>query len=72
MELMREKRVDSLRVCETRLRLMGNRTLHKDYRLWYKGRDVKNNNKMAVRMIPELAHKVKKVKYKYERCWDSY
>ena len=40
IEIMKERRLDILGLCETRLKGEGQRVLHHDYKLIYKGMDI--------------------------------
>lgn len=66
VEMMKERRLDILGICETRMKNNGRKIIHDDFQLmWSGGNDTKHG--VAIVMTPEMAEKTSKVTPKNER-----
>lgn len=67
VSMMRERTLDVLGVCETRMEGEGRRKIHDDYQLIYKGRDEERKYGVALFLTPDLADRVEDIVFKNER-----
>ena len=67
IELMKERKIDILGLCETRLKEEGRKTIHNDYQIIWKGRNQDSKHGVAFILTPEMANKVISINYKNER-----
>ena len=67
IELMKEKKIDILGLCESRMKEEGRKTTHDDYQIIWKGRSQDHKHGVAFLLTPEMAHRVTRVNYKNER-----
>ena len=67
VEMMKERNLDLLGVCETRMPGQGSKVIHEDYQLIFKGRDQERKYGVAFIMTQELANRIEKIDYVNER-----
>ena len=67
VEMMGERRLSVLGVCETRLNGKGCKVLHRDYRMLFTGREGERKYGVALILSPEVADRVEKVVHKNDR-----
>ena len=67
VELMEERRLEVLGVCETRLKGQGIKVVHGDYQMIFKRRDDERKYGVALVVSPVMASRVERVEYVNER-----
>ena len=67
VEMMMERRLDILGICETRLVGEGRKTVHSNFELIFKGMEVGRKYGVAFVLAPEFADKIEKIDYVNER-----
>lgn len=67
VEMMIERNLDILGICETRLPGEGSKKLHLDYQLIYKGKENQRMYGVALMLTPEMAERTVKIEYTSDR-----